>query len=80
MAGTITFKVKGRGDGESEAYSLRAEVQMRAAEQKIKVPAKISLGGGYYHYYEISYNTNAVRDLIMDIASDWKLEQAGWQQ
>ena len=74
MAGTLTFKVKGRGKGETEAYALRAEVKIRAKQQGIKAPKQISISGEFYNNYDICYSSLAIKQLILQIAAEWKLK------
>ena len=72
----LKFKVKGKGNGENQAYKLRAEVIRRAEEKGIKVPKNITISGTYDRDYEICYTTLAVKQLISEIASEWKLKAA----
>ena len=85
MPGSVTFietpQPSNRNvymNGTVESEELLERVRTQAGERNIRVPQRISSGGMIGAHWWVCYTTNAMRDLIREIAEDMGLEEADW--
>jgi hypothetical protein len=74
MSGSITFFAKQDCNGQENSETLLARVRAVARERNIKIPVRIKTFGAFGYWFRVSYTTNDMRDLILEIAKKQRLK------